>query len=181
MLEIKINKIEFYDENTELFIETPATIITLEHSLVSLSKWESKWLKPFLSKDSMPRQEAIDYIRCMTLNEDRVDPLLYNCIPSSELDRVNEYIEHKMTATWFNDKNEKPSREIVTAELIYYWMVSLQIPFQPCETWHLTRLLTLIKVCNLKNTPSKKMGRKEQLSNNRRLNAARRQALGTNG
>ena len=125
--------------------------ILLEHSLVSLAKWESHWKKPFLSKDQKTRAETIDYIRCMTLTAN-VNREFYNTLTQENINAVNAYINDSMTATTFYDggKTKSPSREIITAELIYYWMVSLQIPFE-CQNWHLNRLLTLIRVCNIKN------------------------------
>ena len=117
----------------------------------------------------------------MTINKG-VDPILYSAIPQSELDKVNAYLEDPMTATWFNERQKgSPNREIITNEIIYYWMVSLQIPFDPCEKWHLNRLLTLIRVCNLKNTPAKKMSKRELMSQNQAINAARKQRLNTHG
>lgn len=181
MIEINVAPSEFYDEAKEEFITPIATKLKLEHSLISLSKWESKWLKPFVGREDLTEEETLDYIKCMTLNDEVIDPLVYLQISSEEVERINAYIDHKMTATWFNDGPGRPSREVVTSELIYYWMISLQIPFLPCETWHLHRLLTLIKVCNLKNTPSKKMKKKEIATRNQQINAARKKALGTTG
>lgn len=145
--------------------------LTLEHSLVSISKWEAKWHKPFISKEPKTTEELLDYVRCMTLTQN-VDPLVYNFIDNSVLKQITDYIEDSMTATWFSEDKKPPSREIVTSELIYYWMVALQIPFE-CQKWHLNRLMTLIKICSIKNDPSKnkkKMSAKERSA----LNKARR-------
>lgn len=177
MLTIIIPETELYDEiQNELTIVKEQKLV-LEHSLVSLSKWESRWHKPFLSKEDKTREETIDYIRCMTVNS--VDPAVYQCITSSAIDRINQYISDPMTATTINEQR-KPNREVITAEIIYYWMVALQIPFE-CQKWHLNRLLTLVNVCNIKNKPSKKMSPREVMSRNASLNAARRKALHTRG
>lgn len=171
---------EQYDEVHNLFL--PATkeqTLSLEHSLVSLSKWESKWHKPYLSKEPKTIEELIDYVRCMTLTQN-VDPNVYTAITPQLLAKVSAYINESMTATTFPQNNKSPNREIVTSEIIYYWMVSYNIPFE-CQKWHLSRLLTLINVCNVKNAPQKKMSRREVMSRNRALNAARRKKLNTRG
>lgn len=176
MLRVTIPATERYDEENEEFINTKEQTLQLEHSLVSLSKWEAKWKKPFLSKDIKTHEETVDYIRCMTITQN-VDPNVYDNIPDSVITKVNEYISDPMTATWFNEKNAKGkgggSSEQTTSELIYYWMISFNIPFD-CQKWHLSRLMTLIKVCEAKNQPSKKMSRRETANQYRALNAARR-------
>ena len=180
MLQIIIPKIEMWDEVNEEFIYVEEQTLRLEHSLVSLSKWESKWCKPFLTKENKTIEETIDYIRCMTITQN-VDPKVYNCITNEQINQVNQYIEAPMTATWFSkDKNAKTSREQITSELIYYWMISLGIPFE-CQKWHLNRLLTLIRVCNVKNNPGKKMTVDERLRHQAALNAARKKQLNTKG
>lgn len=182
MLQIIIPASEMYDERTGEFIETPRQVLQVEHSLVSLSKWESRWGKPFLTTDSKSREECNDYIRCMTLTQN-VPPNVYKVIPEAVIEKVNDYIEHPMTATWFREDkmhNHPRNREIVTAELIYYWMIALNIPFE-CQKWHLNRLLTLIRVCNEKNAPQKKMAKSDIYRNNRALNEARRKRLHTHG
>ena len=180
MLRITIPAIELWDENKEEFINTKEQTLQLEHSLVSLSKWESKWNKPFLSKDTKTEEEELDYIKCMTITQN-VDPNVYKFIPLNVREEIKEYINAPMTATWFSeDKNTKSSSEQITSELIYYWMVAQNIPFE-CEKWHLNRLLTLIKICNIKSQPSKKMGKKTIMSRNAALNAARRKQLNTKG
>lgn len=180
MLEITVPGADLWDPINECFIIVGEQTLKLEHSLVSLSKWESKWCKPFLSKTPMSNEETIDYIRCMTINNN-VDPNIYNCLTNDNIAKVRDYIEAPMTATTFrDDKKGKNSTEQTTAELIYYWMISLNIPFE-CRKWHLNSLLTLIKVCNIKNQPPKKMSKKDIASQNAAINAARRRSLNTKG
>lgn len=180
MLELKIEAIEFYDESKEEFVTVKAQTLRLEHSLVSLQKWESKWCKPFLTKEQKSREESIDYIKCMTLTQN-VDPLVYEFMTEDHIFQVNNYISAPMTATTFSDiHNKQGGSEQITAELVYYWMVALNIPFE-CKKWHLNQLLTLVKVCNIKNQPPKKMSKREIMSRNAALNAARRKQLNTKG
>ena len=180
MLKITIPAVEQWDEYNQEFINTKEQTLHLEHSLLSLSKWESKWNKPFLTKQPKTYEETLDYIKCMTVNQN-VDPTIYSCLNDSHFDQINKYIEAPMTATYFSEeKGKKASREQVTSELIYYWMIALQIPFE-CDKWHLNRLLTLIKVCSIKNTPPKKRSKREIMSHNAALNAARRQQMNSRG
>lgn len=180
MLEITIPAIELWDESKEEFISTKEQRLQLEHSLASLSKWESKWCKPFLTKDIKTDEETVDYIKCMTLNSN-VNPDAYDFIPNDIREQINQYIEAPMTATWFSEeKRGKTSSEQITSELVYYWMIALNIPFE-CQYWHLNRLLTLIRVCNVKNEPPKKMSKKEMFSQRAAMNAARKKALKTKG
>lgn len=153
--------------------------LCLEHSLVSLSKWESKWCKPFLSSEKTD-EEILDYIKCMTLTQN-VKTNIYNHLTSENIEAINKYINSPMTATTFNDRKSKGrNREIITAELIYYWMIALNIPFE-CQKWHINRLLTLIRVCELKSETPKKLSPNEIRSRNAALNAARRKRLNTKG
>lgn len=180
MLQIVIPPGELFDERTQSFINSKEQVLQLEHSLVSLSKWESKWKKPFLSTTEKSFEESIDYIRCMTITQN-VDPIVYLNINNDIIKQVTEYIDRPMTATTFkNDNNRGHSYEIITAEIIYYWMISYGIPFE-CQRWHLNRLLTLIRVCSIKSQPPKKMGRSELANRNRSVNAARRSRLHTKG
>ena len=180
MLQITIPGIELWDESREIFTQTKEQTLQLEHSLVSLSKWESKWGKVFLSKQEKTYEETIDYIKCMTITQN-VDPNVYNHLSKSIIDKITEYIEAPMTATYFSkEQSSGNSREQVTSELIYYWMIALNIPFE-CQKWHLNRLLTLIRVCNIKNQPPKKMSKRAIMSRNAALNAARRKQLNTRG
>lgn len=180
MLEIVIPETEMWDERTQTFVYTKEQTLRLEHSLVSLSKWESKWCKPFLNNQEKTVEETIDYIRCMTISQN-VDPNVYGCITNEQLQEIFKYIEAPMTATTFSQRERKGSnREQITAELIYYWMITCNIPFE-CQKWHINRLLTLIRVCEIKNTPPKKMSKRELMSRNASLNAARRRKLNSKG
>ena len=173
MLQLTIPSVELWDESKQEFLYMKERTLQLEHSLVSLSKWESKWHKPFLTKEAKTIEETIDYIRCMTLTQN-VDPEGYKYITDENIKQVNAYIDDPMTATWFSDeKKGKSSSEQITAELIYYSMVALQIPIK-CEKWHLNRLITLIKVCDIKSRPPKKMSKREAINRTRALNGARR-------
>ena len=178
MLTITIPEQELFNELTNEFVRTKAHTIQLEHSLVSLSKWESKWNKPFLSKDEKTIEQTLDYIQCMTITQN-IDPMVYRFLTDENIRDINDYIDAPMTATTFSDKGST-SREIITSEIIYYWMISLNIPME-CQKWHLNRLLTLIRVCNVKNAPAKKMSRKEVMNRNAALNAARRKKLNSKG
>lgn len=179
MLKIKIPAIELYDEERNLFIMSKEYELQLEHSLVSLSKWEAKWHKPFLTKGDKNNEEALDYIRCMTISQN-VEDEAYSLIKSDLMEKITEYIGDPMTATTFRQEKESPNKEIITSELIYYWMISFNIPFE-CQKWHLNRLLTLINVCNIKNQPAKKMSKKELAARNRSLNEARKAKYNTSG
>lgn len=180
MLQIFVPGKELFDEDTQTFIQTKDTVLKLEHSLLSISKWESKWCKPFLNtndKNPHSSEEMLDYIKCMTLNNN-VSKDVYNALTPNNRRVIQNYMNHPMTATTVKNTGA-PSREIITSELIYYWMIAYQIPFE-CEKWHINRLLMLIKVCSAKNNP-KKMSKREIASQNRAINAARRRALHTKG
>ena len=180
MLTITIPGTELWDEAKVEFIVIKPQTLQLQHSLVSLSKWESKWCKPFLANKDKTIEETLDYIKCMTITQN-VKPEVYNYLSNSNITEVNRYIDAPMTATSFNDpQNKKPNREIITAEIIYYWMISFNIPFE-CQKWHLNRLLALIRVCNIKNSPQKKMSKSEIMRRNAELNALRKKQLNTNG
>ena len=179
MLRLTVPEKELYDERTGLFVRTKKQVLQLEHSLVSLSKWESRWHKPFLSKNDKSGEEMLDYIRCMTITQNVPDEV-YFALDTNELMKINDYLNDSMTATTITKQQEKSRGEIITSEIIYYWMISLQIPFE-CEKWNLNRLLTLIEVCNIKNSPGKKMSKSEIMRRNRTLNAARKQQMHTRG
>ena len=182
MKKITIPSVELWDEQKQEFSYTTEQTIVIEHSLVSISKWEAKWCKPFLnSKEEKTTEETIDYIKCMTITQN-VDPKVYDYLTNNNITEVNQYIDAPMTATWFSKENNKSGlqREQITSELIYYWMIALNIPME-CQKWHLNRLFTLIKICNIKNQPAKKRSRKDIMRRNAALNAARRKKLNTKG
>ena len=180
MLLITVEGLDLFDDETQTFIPIKSHTLKLEHSLVSLSKWESKWHKPFLSNQQKTVEETLDYIRCMNMTQN-TDPMVYNALTDEDIKKITDYIDNPMTATTVPEiRNGRGGREQVTSELIYYWMVALQIPFE-CEKWHLNRLLTLIKVCNFKNQPQKKMSKSEIYSRNRALNEARKKKFNTKG
>lgn len=171
---------EGWDPKKKEFVEPKYQTLQLEHSLVSLSKWESKWCKAFFSKREKTTEETIDYIRCMTLTQN-VKPEVYDHLTRENIQRINEYIEAPMTATTFSSiQNGQRNNDVITSELIYYWMIALNIPVE-FQKWHLNRLLTLVRVCNEKNQPAKKMSKREIMRRNQALNAARRQQLNSKG
>lgn len=188
MLELILPKGEIWDEERERFIYydgTDGKTIQLEHSLISLKKWEEKWHKPFLGKEEKTYSEICDYVRCMTITKGIPDSAYYY-IPADIMNRIVDYIQDPMTATWFTSgptENGTPKmggKEVITAEIIYYWMISLNIPPE-YQKWHLNQLMTLIKVVSIKNTPSKKMSKKDITKQNAALNAQRRAKYKTKG
>lgn len=179
MLEIRIPESEAFNEETNEFVNLKSYVLTMEHSLVSLSKWESKWKKPFLHCEKN-EEEMIDYIRCMTITKNIPDEVFYR-IPDKELNRIADYIDDSMTATTFSNKHNRPrNRDIVTAEVIYYWMVAAQVPFE-CQKWHLNKLLTLLQVCAEFSQPAKKRPSSVVAKEWAALNAARRAKFNTRG
>lgn len=182
MLRLTIPKTELWNETTSTFEYTEEVVVDLEHSLVSLSKWESFYEKPFLSEEPKTREETRYYIGCMCLGEFPSD-LTLSRITDAQIQEVDDYISKRHTATWFNEPKtsyRQTNKTVVTAEVIYYWMVSLQIPFE-CEYWNLNRLITLVRVINNKNQPQKKMSRNEAMTQARRLNEERKQQYNTRG
>lgn len=180
MLQLKIPDASFFDEKTETFYDIKGQTLQLEHSLVSISKWEAKWKKPFLSREAKTREETLDYIRFMTMTQ-CVNPLLYSLITDEMVDKVNQYIDDPMTATKFKKVEGKGSgNKTVTSEEIYYYMTAYQIPFE-AQRWHLNRLMTLIRVCDEKNRPKKKGRRGEHRADWSKANAARRAKAGSKG
>lgn len=178
--EIVVPKLELWDSKNQRFIYTKECRFTIEHSLVSLSKWEAKWHKPFLGDAKKSTEEILDYIKCMTITQN-VDPDIYKHLTVENFKQVNDYIDDPMTATWFSEKEPKMrSRKVITNEVIYYWMVAYNIPFE-CQKWHLNRLLTLIKVCNEENKPKKKSSANDIYRRNSELNEARLAKFKTKG
>lgn len=179
MLSIVVPLEEDYDEVKNEFLTSNSVTLDLEHSLVSLSKWESIFEKPFLSSADKSPEELMAYVQCMILSSE-VSPDVLARLTRKNVDEINNYINAKMTATTFNDRNARVNREVITAELIYYWMIALNVPFE-CQFWHLNRLLTLIKVCNVKNGPQKKMGRGDLARQQQSLNEQRRASMRSRG
>lgn len=181
MLLITIPAEEFWDEDKEEYVYSKEWTLQLEHSLVSLSKWEAKYCKPFLVKDEKTQEETLDYIKFMTISQN-VPNSVYARLTRQNIEAINDYIGAPMTATTISDNSGKSGKkETVTSELIYYWMIALNIPFE-CQKWHLNRLLTLVRVCNVKNAPPKKKSSKGSLVNQyAALNKARRQKYNTTG
>ena len=172
---------EYWDEEKEEFVEPKYTTLQMEHSLVSLSKWESKWHKSFLSTKNKSDEELLDYIKCMTITPN-VEPDVFNCLSADNYNSINNYISDSMSATKFFDdqENGKKSNETITSELVYYWMIALNIP-KDFENWHLSRLITLIRVCELKNSPPKKRSKADMARYYQQLNEQRRKQLSSNG
>lgn len=187
MLSLIIEGKETWDPDREEFLYENLCEIKMEHSLVSISKWESKYHISFLGTDEKTSEQMIDYIKFMIVNKN-VNDEAFNKMISSEkyLKRIKDYMNDPMTATKFSRQDRKAARmnqggEFITSETIYYWMVALNIPFDPCEKWHINKLLTLIQYCNLKNSPPKKMSRNEIYAQNKALNEARKAKYHTRG
>lgn len=177
-------KRDYWDPVKEEFITIPqqnAINLNLEHSLISISRWESKWHVPFISKDNKTEEQTLDYIKCMTINKNVVPDSVYENLTADDIRKISEYINDPMSATTVTQiPGQKKSNQIPTSEVIYSWMVGLQIPLE-CEKWHLNRLMKLIEVCSANQTPPKKMGKEEIMSRNKALNAARRAKYNSKG
>lgn len=179
MLHILVDNVgEFFDERTNEFITVKPQTLAMEHSLLSLSKWEAKWHKPFLSDDQKTEEEYLDYIRCMTITPN-VNPIIYQCLSNKNFEEIRNYIADPHTATVIKKPRSGKGRA-VTSELIYYWMTVCNIPIE-CEKWHLNRLITLVEIASIENSPKKKMGKNDIYRQNRDLNALRRAKYKTRG
>lgn len=180
MLVIKIPQQDLWDEKNYRFIHVDETTLQLEHSLLAVSNWESKWNKSFFIKDPKTEEESIDYIKFMLLNE--VDDNIFYCLSNDVLKKIHDYINEPMTATKIksNKKDNKPQASYITSEIIYYWMISLNIPLE-CENWHINKLITLIRVCQIKSQPKQKMSEREAIAYQAKLNAERRAKLKSKG
>lgn len=180
MLSIKVEETDLFNELTEEFIYVKPITLNLEHSLISLQKWEAKWKKPFLST-KRTAEEMLDYVKCMTMNPS-VDENVYLALTSSQIDSIADYINDEKTATTFysSEKHKGNKREIITAEIIYYDMIALNIPPE-YRKWHLNQLLTLIHVCSIKSDPNNKMSKTQTAIQNSKLNKMRRKALNSKG
>lgn len=184
MLRITIPEGELWDERKQEFVYVKSQTLELEHSLLSISKWESKWHKSFLSGREKTEEEILDYVRCMTITKN-VDPDVYHHLSNENIRQINAYIDDPMTATVINELPEEESakgksRDTITSELVYYWMIAFNIPVE-FERWHISRLLTLIRVCEIKNSPPKKVNKKTAMARRRALNEARRKKIGSKG
>lgn len=168
-----------FDDDTQKFVTSEDVTVELEHSLVSLSKWESIWEKPFLGPREKSVEETLSYVEQMCRTPD-IAPEAFHRLSDDNLRAINAYINAKMTATWFSSNSGKPNQEVITSELIYYWLVTATIPWE-AENWHLERLFTLIRVINEKNSPPKKMSPSELAARNRELNAQRKAQYNTTG
>jgi len=183
VLRITVPAREFYDESKEEFVEIKEQTLVMEHSLISISKWEARWKKPYLSDDvEKTTEETLDYLRCMTVTPANVDPLVYRSLSNENIDDISRYIKDPMTATTINRFNKRGGRkEVLTSEVIYYYMIAQNIPVE-FEKWHINRLITLIEVCAIKNDPNpKKMSRSAIAKQNRAINNARRARYRTKG
>ena len=178
MLTLIVKPMELYDEDSNTFTFTKECALSLEHSLVSISKWESIYCIPFLAKEKKTPAQTLDYIKCMTITKN-VDPKVYSYLTNDNLEEVNSYIGHSATATKLKS-SDKVSNEIITSEKIYCLMIDYNIPFE-CQKWHLNRLITLLALCQHKNEPAKKVNQKELATQRRELNEQRRKASGTKG
>ena len=177
---IHIRGKELYDSENNRFITVKDANLMFEHSLLSISKWEAKWHKPYLSTEKKTQEEYLDYLRCMCLTQN-YDPNVFYAMDQKNAKAIADYIADSQTATTIRKQDQRPSREIITNEIIYYWMTELNIPFEPCQKWHLNRLFTLIQVASIKKQPSKKMGKKEAARERAALNASRRAKYHTRG
>ena len=180
MLPIHIQGGRALNSETNEIINVPPMKLKLEHSLISISKWESKWKKPFLDDTPKTRAELEDYILCMSLS-DNIDPNIVKFISKEDMTKIDQYIGDSKTATWFREKEqESGSSKKITSELIYYWMIAYNIPFK-CEQWHLSRLLTLVRVCEAESKGPRKMSMEETIARNKALNTKRRAEMKSKG
>lgn len=179
MYSFTIPKREFWDEENQVFVYTDEYKISIEHSLASVAEWEAKYKKPFLNTERT-LSETVDYIRMMSVTTGIPDTA-YAYITPDNIRDIEEYMNDSHTATWFaKEDGTSQNREVITAEIIYYWMIAQQVPME-CQHWHLQRLITLIRVCSEKNKPQKKMSRHDLIQRNRALNEARRKKLNSRG
>lgn len=172
MLPITVPGRELWDEENNEFLQTKEKKLQLEHSLISISKWESKWKIPFLESQPLTRAQFIDYVRCMTINNVDPDDDCYLRLDGPIMEKISDYINDTMTASTFPNRGKKGQRVVITSERVYAWMAILQIPFS-CEKWHFNRLMTLIRACDALQQPAQKMSRKDEAAQRRALNASR--------
>lgn len=180
MLELTIPESEFYDSKSNKFITSPECKVSLEHSLISIAKWEAKWHEPYLGPQKKTYKQEQDYIRCMLLAPLKNDFLFESIFTSENIVKIRAYLDDSMTATTFSKTNQRTSKKIVTAEVIYCRMFACNIPME-CQKWHLNRLLTLLRVCEIESGPKEKMSKKQSAERFSKLNAARRAKLNSRG
>lgn len=183
MLQITVPTSELWDEENEVFIQTRAVTLNLEHSLLAISKWESIYKKPYLEQTQFTQEEDADYIKCMTITPNVDNDTYYAIVNNAEcMSKIRKYIDDPATATFFNEKGKKTghSSEKITSELIYYWLVVNNIPFE-CQKWHINRLFSLVRICNIKNQSPKQKKKSQLYSEYNRLNAQRRAMYNTKG
>jgi hypothetical protein len=182
MLTIHVDSVELYDSDKNEFFQTKPTTLVLEHSLLSVSKWEQKWHKAFMGATPKSPEEYLDYIRCMVITPQNPDPNIFLALSKENIEEIDAYINDPATSLSFIEPDSKrPPKEVLTNELIYYYMISLGIPVELCEKWHLNHLFALIKECSMKNQPQKKMSRAESAAYVERLNAMNRKRFHTRG
>lgn len=179
-LALRLRSSDFYDNKTRRFISVKEKTIVLEHSLLSISKWEAKWHKPYFSAEKKTEEEFRDYLRCMTITPNVPDTDFYG-LTSAQYQEILDYMKDSQTATTFHNQEQKKSREVMTNEIVYYLMAEFGIPFDPCQKWHINHLMALIDVCAIKSQPAKKMKPKDMLNQRRALNAQRRSKYHTHG
>lgn len=180
MLSIKIQGTEQWDSLREEFVYTRPTVLSLEHSLVSVSKWEARWGRSFFAEPPATRTERLDYVRCMTTTQN-VPPEVYTSMTARELSAIENYIAAPMTATKITEPKQSRGRgPTITSELVYYWMIEFGIPFE-CQKWHLNRLMILIRICEVKSRPAKKKSMNDIMRDNTALNKKRRAMLNSKG
>ena len=180
MLEVKVEGQDLFNEDTEEWIRVNPTVLKLEHSLISVSKWETIYKKAFLGREEKTAKEILDYVKCMTLSPKEPSDLVYTCLTNAQIKEIFDYVNDTKSATTVKHIGGKKNNELITSELVYYWMFANQIPMD-CEKWHFSRLMKLIEIFSAKNQPDKKMPRREALSKQAALNKARRAKLGTRG
>jgi hypothetical protein len=172
MLTITVLGEEHWDQENEKFVYPDSFKLELEHSLVSLSKWESKWEVPFLGEKPKTTEMVLDYIECMILTPDPPADWISK-LSKENIEEITAYFDSKQSATWFNDHHPEPKTgETITSELVYYWLDICDIDWQ-AQYWHLNRLLTLVKIHTVKQAKPKPMSRSEMLRRRRALNKQR--------
>lgn len=179
MLEITVPENEIYNSTTNTFVTVPSCVITLEHSLISVAKWESKWRIPYLSAKKRTGRQELDYIRCMAVGPVK-DKHVFEVLSAENISQIREYIDEPMTATTFTKSERPASKDVVTSEVLYCRMFANNIPME-CQKWHLNRLLTLIRVCDASAGPRQKMTKRQTATRYAEQNALRRAKYNTRG